>query len=112
MADNPRASVSNSFAGLRAMPIACCPLSGGLGKREGGNALPETRKGQGMRKIDELKAKGEYFEAGKEAFKAGRDMVYGCHFGMRSNCMSARLTFEAGWKDAKAEAKTEAKANG
>ena len=49
------------------------------------------------RQINDLKAEGNYFEAGKLARQLGFDDSYGCHFGMRSELEKARAEFKLGY---------------
>lgn len=50
--------------------------------------------------VDDLKSKGEMFEAGKLAFETGRDRSYGCHFGMRSTRERDMRAFFLGYDQA------------
>ena len=50
-------------------------------------------------KIDALKAKGHYREAGIVAAANGNDRSYGCHFGLRSTHDAAKEAFYAGFDD-------------
>lgn len=59
-----------------------------------------------QRDIDNLKADGQYREAGAASFaKNPRDRSYGCHFGMRSGLQWAREQFYAGFDEAEREAR-------
>ena len=49
------------------------------------------------RQIDELKAEGRHFEAGKLARELGHNDDYGCHFGLRSELEKARAEFKLGY---------------
>ena len=50
-------------------------------------------------KIEALKAKGHYREAGVVAAANGNDRRYGCHFGVRSGLDAAKEAFYAGFDD-------------
>jgi hypothetical protein len=52
------------------------------------------------RNIEDLKADGLYFDAGKLARQLGHDRSYGCHYGLKSDRARAIAEFEAGF-DAK-----------
>jgi hypothetical protein len=64
-------------------------------------ANPETLSAY---QIEKLKSEGRYYDAGFEAFRAGFDDSYGCHYGLRSERGDAIKAYRDGWAAAKAAA--------
>lgn len=64
-------------------------------------ATPETLSAY---QIEKLKSEGRCFDAGFEAFRAGFDDSYGCHYGLRSERGDAIKAYRDGWAAAKAAA--------
>jgi hypothetical protein len=51
------------------------------------------------RLIDQLKAEGNFYKAGKLARKLNSPRYYGCHTGLRSTLATNRDDFFRGWDD-------------